>query len=225
MRRILSPVACLATIPLVLLLAGCVGDPPLPRHSGDPVVAPLKAAHTVRFAAMSGALTDGERLSLVRFLAKSGLVIGDRVRVEQAADGDSLAAARRAAIIDELTQAGLRAEAMAGGADARDAIDVAVERSVAKAPGCPNWRDPGIFEAPVERAKNGPPSNYGCATAANLAQEIARPADLLVGETPDATRAPAFRSQTTINAPVVSTVAAPSTSGSSGTGASSGGAQ
>lgn len=207
----------LRSLPFLLLLNGCAGDPNLPHMSGDPTVAPLKATHPVHFSAASAVIDTPERLSLNRFLAGAGLVRGDRVRVEQAAAGDEIGQVRRAAIVEELRLAGFRAEPMAGGADRRDALDVAIERATASAEGCPDWHDPSIWEAPVERAKNGLRPNFGCATASNLAQQIARPQDLIVGEVPDAARAQAFRSQASQNAPV-RTVAAPSTSGDSNTG-------
>ena len=215
----------LRSLPFLLLLNGCVGDPDLPHMAGEPTVAPLRVTHAVHFAATSAVIDGAERLSLNRFLAGAGLARGDRVRVEQVAAQDEVAQVRRAAIIEELRLAGLRAEPMAGGADRRDALDVAIERSSAAVQGCPDWHDPSIWGAPVERAKNGVRPNFGCATAANLAAEIARPQDLIAGEAPDAARAPAFVSSAAQNAPV-KTVAAPSTGGSgsgSGNGAGSSG--
>lgn len=207
----------LRSLPFLLLLNGCAGDPDLPHMSGDPTVAPLKATHPVHFAASSAVIDTPELVSLNRFLAGAGLARGDRVRVEQAAASDEIGQVRRAAIVEELRQAGFRAEPMAGGADRRDALDVAVERTTASVQGCPDWHDPSIWEAPVERAKNGLRPNFGCATASNLAQEIARPQDLVAGEVADAAHAPAFRSQSSMNAPVT-TVAAPSTNGNSNAG-------
>ena len=212
-------------LPFLLLLTGCAGDPDLPHMSGEPAVVPARATHAVHFTATSAVIDSGELLSLNRFLAGAGLSRGDRVRVEQVAAQDEVGQVRRAAIVDELRLAGLRAEPMAGGGARRDALEVAVERSSAAVQGCPDWHDPSIWEAPVEQAKNGLRPNFGCATAANLAAEIARPQDLIAGERPDAVRAPAFVSSAAQNAPV-RTVAAPSTGGSgsgSGNGASASG--
>ena len=125
MRRLLR------SLPVLLFLNGCAGDPDLAHMSGEPTVAPLKATHAVHFAAASAVIDTSEQLSLNRFLAGAGLARGDRVRVEQAAASDEVGQVRRAAIVEELRLAGFRAEPMAGGADKRDTLDVAVERSAA----------------------------------------------------------------------------------------------
>ena len=52
-----------------------------------------------------------------------------------------------------------------------------VSAAGASVPGCPDWRDTDLTTS------EGQASNYGCATALNLAAMIADPADLIHGKT------------------------------------------
>ena len=52
-----------------------------------------------------------------------------------------------------------------------------VRGATASVPGCPNWGSRKLGE------REGQDSNYGCATAMNLAAMIADPADLVRGQT------------------------------------------
>lgn len=56
-----------------------------------------------------------------------------------------------------------------------------VAQAGASVPECPDWRDTTLT------ASEGQASNYGCATASNLAAMIADPADLLHGKHADGT--------------------------------------
>jgi pilus assembly protein CpaD len=57
-------------------------------------------------------------------------------------------------------------------------LRVVVERYVATGPKCPDWSQPD-----ADRLTNELPSDFGCATAANLAAMAVDPHDLIAGRT------------------------------------------
>ena len=182
--RFRSTLSCALPAALMLLLAACTapdGPPPARMTEGLPVADRQEAVHAVRFAPGSPAPDEAERRRLGAFLDALRLRPGDRVAVEYREEEASAIAERRtASLLDALQSRGLRAvrrgwEAGLG----PDLLRVAADRTTLAAPGCPDWtEDMGA------KWLNRPAPNLGCATAANLAAQAARPADLVEGEVP-----------------------------------------
>jgi pilus assembly protein CpaD len=132
-----------------------------------------------------GGLDGSERARLGDWFASLGLRYGDRIYVDQGGFDDP---AVRQAVADAAAYYGLLlsqgAPATAGPVRARG-VRVVVARTSASVPGCPIWEDE-LVGAPERTA-----TNFGCATQSNLANMIADPNDLVLGQTPhDVTPAP-----------------------------------
>jgi pilus assembly protein CpaD len=167
----------------VLLVAGCNPNPnpeltaPAPLSMQPPPkqiqVQLASFDYEIYFARGAKALTSTQSAGLASFLRTSGIGEGDSVTVE-GSGASSLGAAREAAVVAELKR--LRIDAVSGTDPklAADALRVHADHAVATAPTCPDWSKPEPDEP-----NNTTSSNYGCATAANLAAMIANPADLV----------------------------------------------
>ncbi len=106
------------------------------------------------------------------FLSRQGNLFNLRVTLAGQAD-DSLAAVRQF-----LVARGVRPSHISRGTAAVTAgnVEIAAERYVAAPPSCPDWSNANILDG-----ANTNSSNFGCATASNLARMVADPRDLVVG--------------------------------------------
>jgi pilus assembly protein CpaD len=116
---------------------------------------------------------------LVDWFDSLNLRYGDRVAV----DDPSNSSVNRAAVAAVASRYGLilqDAAPVTRGEVAPGMFRVVVSRSKAEVPGCPDWSRSSIGEF------NGDtPSNFGCATNANLAAMVANPEDLVSGHRSD----------------------------------------
>jgi len=140
-----------------------------------------RSTYEVRFAPGATSLGPAETTRLARFVAAGGILPDDRIAIEQSDSVSKAAEQRRDALLKALRTQGVGASvSMATAPQAgRDRIVLMIERAVATRPACPDWSKPPIdYSAQVS-------SNFGCATASNLAAMVADPADLLHGKPTD----------------------------------------
>lgn len=103
------------------------------------------------------------------------LGFGDRVSL----DDPSGNPANRAAVASAANRFGVAVQDTAPvtqGEIVPGTFRVVVSRSKAEVPGCPDWS-----RSSIGNYNNDAPSNYGCATNANLAAMVANPNDLVAG--------------------------------------------
>jgi pilus assembly protein CpaD len=164
----------------VALLAGCA--PYVTEWSPDDAPKTLQvdvARHTyaVQFAPGAATLGAAEATRLAHFVQAGGILPQDRIAIAAADPATKLAERRRNALLAALHGQGVGASAAAASLPkiGQDRVVLEIEHAVVTPPECPNWSKPPIdYSAQVS-------SNFGCATATNLAQMIADPADLLHG--------------------------------------------
>lgn len=130
---------------------------------------------TVAFVPGSARLVPADAARLRGWAATGAIGAGDRVRVA-AAGGPALAAARVAAISRELLRYQIVASASTLPALAPNRAVIGSERYLVTTPACPDWS-----KSPDNNFTNTPMSNFGCATATDLALMAASPADLAAG--------------------------------------------
>jgi pilus assembly protein CpaD len=165
-------------LPLFVLLAGCADFTTqwMPDDSPKAIrVDVARSSYEVRFAAGSANLGSAETMRLARFVAAGGIQPQDRLALEQADTLGKLAERRRDALLKALRTNGVGTSVSLAAAPkvGRDRVVIDIERGVATAPPCPDWSKPPIdYSAQVS-------SNFGCATASNLAAMAADPTDLL----------------------------------------------
>ncbi|MBX9814170.1 MAG: pilus assembly protein CpaD [Proteobacteria bacterium SG_bin5] len=163
---------------LPALLAACTGTQNRGLESvHQPVVSRTDYAFDVGTDA-SG-LAAGEAQRLAGWLASLKLSYGDRVAIDDGAAGTSPAA--RAQIAGIIAPYGLMLSdgaPITQAAVAPGTLRVVVTRSVARVPGCPDFTR---VQYPEFEGNSG--SNHGCATNTNLAAMVARPEDLVLGQT------------------------------------------
>jgi pilus assembly protein CpaD len=185
-------------------------------------VSAVKLTHTVRFAAGDVTPNSAEVGALDDFLAQGGgITRGDAVLVERHAG--AMEDKRAARLVAALAHQGLRPAIALTDATPAGEMRLTVERYVAYVPNCPNWTG-----APGNNTANTLHSDFGCATATNLAAMVADPRDLLIGREPgpvsgDAALAPIDRYRTGKVKPLISSDA--SSSGAQGGSASAGPSQ
>jgi pilus assembly protein CpaD len=135
----------------------------------------IELHHDVAFAKGSSDLTQAESKRLDDFITRQQVGYGDAVEI-RVPGNDQRAEARQAATVGErLTREGVaftRSPVASPGG-----VRVAVVRSVAIPPACPDWRKPDDDGDPSNTAM----SNFGCANMRNLGLMIADPSELLVG--------------------------------------------
>jgi pilus assembly protein CpaD len=123
-----------------------------------------------------GGLAPAEQARLDAWFGSLQLGYGDRVFVDggyadpRARDDVARVASAYGLLLSD------GAPVLAGAAQP-GAIRVVVSRSVATVPGCPIWEDPLIGQS------SRTSTNYGCAINSNIAQMIADPNDLVLGQT------------------------------------------
>ncbi len=160
------------TLP-ALLLAGCAGY----NGSLDSVHQPVVSRQdlTLDLQAANGRLAPGESRRLAEWMGAMNLRYGDRLAIDDGGDGST----GRADIAAAAGRYGLmladRAPAT-GRPNSPDSIRVVLTRTTASVPGCPDYSHPTMMTADASTS-----SNFGCATAANLAAMVADPADLVRG--------------------------------------------
>lgn len=177
-----SRFAPLLLAPLALL-AGCGTY----NGSLDSVYQPVVARNDFVFdVATSGyGLAPGEGARLAGWMAAMGLRYGDRVAIDDGADGSTA----REEIGTLAGKYGLivadRAPATVGQI-APGTIRVVVTRMTANVPGCPDFSRQ--YQPDFSASTT---SNFGCATNSNLARMVADPADLVRGAPGSPTSDPA----------------------------------
>lgn len=167
------PRPALALVAPALLLAGCAG------YNGglDSVHQPVVSRQdlTLDLQASNGRLAPGEDRRLAEWMGAMNLRYGDRLAIDDGADGST----GRGEIAAAAGRYGLmladRAPAT-GRPGGSDSVRVVLTRTTASVPGCPDYSHPTMMTADASTS-----SNFGCATAANLAAMIADPADLVRG--------------------------------------------
>lgn len=127
------------------------------------------------FAPGSAHLGYGEAARLARLVQTGEIGASDRVLVSPSGP-PVLAAHRVAAIGAELLRYNITASMAPLAEVPRDSAIVTVERYLVTLPPCPNWSKP-----PAADFTNMQASNFGCATATNLGEMLASPADLASG--------------------------------------------
>lgn len=165
---------------LALLLAACA--PQAAQWSGAESSKEIKVEwvnfrHDVSFTTGQAAPSDFERARFQSFLAQMRMTPSSRVAVAAAAG--PLAAPRAEAIMALLAEQRIESTSLARGSVGDlgpGSVAVIIGRYVATPPNCPDWRKPAN-----QNFQNSPSSNFGCATAANLALMVEDPADLLRG--------------------------------------------
>jgi pilus assembly protein CpaD len=172
-RTALLPRPALALLAPALLLAGCAG------YNGglDSVHQPIVSRQdlTLDLQADGSRLAPGEDRRLAEWMGAMNLRYGDRLAIDDGADGstgrsDIAAAAGRYGLL-------LADRAPATGRpDSPGTVRVVLTRTSAAVPGCPDYRH---FSGATADASTS--SNFGCATASNLAAMVADPADLVRG--------------------------------------------
>ncbi|WP_346344724.1 CpaD family pilus assembly lipoprotein [Sphingomonas sp. dw_22] len=166
-----------------LLLAGCG------TYNGgiDSIHQPVvqRSDYVLDLQTAGSDLAPGENQRLAGWMAAMNLRYGDRIAIDDGADG----ATGRSEIAAEAGHYGLmladRAPATAGQI-APGTIRVVVTRMSASVPGCPDYSHPAEFTADASTS-----SNFGCATNGNLAAMVADPADLVRGAPGSPTADPA----------------------------------
>jgi pilus assembly protein CpaD len=157
-----------------LLLGGCGGT-----YSGgletahQPVV--QRNDYVLDLRSTGYGLAAGEARRLAGWFAAMNLRYGDRVSIDDGADGET----GRAEIAVQVKEYGLLLSEQAPvtvGQIAPGTVRVVVTRMTAGVPNCPDFSrtNPPDFSASTN-------SNFGCATSSNLAAMIADPGDLVRG--------------------------------------------
>jgi pilus assembly protein CpaD len=182
----MSRTSILAAALLGLGLAGCASAPTDGRLNAhfNPSVNAMHQPVVQRTDFVFDATTSGDGLSsavqdrLDGWFTSIGLRYGDRITID---DRSSYAANARGDVARVAARYGLVLTGDAAPITAGDispgTIRVVASRSTASVEGCPDWPETDNGVAPPQNTS----SNYGCATASNLAAMIANPDDLIAG--------------------------------------------
>lgn len=123
-----------------------------------------------------GGIPEGERARLDAWFRSLQLGYGDRVFVD-GGYADPQARAEVAALAADYGLLLSEGAPLTAGSPQPGSVRVIVSRSAAFVPGCPTWEDPQIGQS------SRTSTNYGCSVNSNLAQMIADPNDLVLGQT------------------------------------------
>ncbi len=169
-------------------LAGCATPPAQPlgavtTEAPNPIqVTLVREGHALHFAPAAAIPDRMETASLNSFLATGGAAPGDTILIERTPPstlkGNTLEVRREATLVAALTRQGLRPSVSYTPSLVPGDMSLTLERYVASAPNCPNWS-----KKPGNDFGNTLHSDFGCATATNLAAMVADPRDLIVGQT------------------------------------------
>jgi pilus assembly protein CpaD len=173
------PVPALAGI--AGLLAGCANGPNHPvgpeRTTEMPNAIDVSVAHrtlAVHFEPGELAPRPKDVAALNVLMATGDVAPGDTIRIERAAG--VLADGRARALSAALARQGFRPTLAAPGGAPDDELRLVVEHATATVARCPNWTKP-----PGNDLENTMPSDFGCASATDLAAMVADPRDLVEG--------------------------------------------
>lgn len=171
----------LAAAVTILSLAGCASAPQQPMGPERTTEAPNAIEVSVTHRTLAVHFQPGEaapRVADVRalnvLLASGDVGRGDAVRIERSAG--ALADVRARALASALARQGLRPSLAPPGGTPDDELRLVVEHATASVPNCPNWSKP-----PGNDLANTLHSDFGCATAMDLAAMVADPRDLVEG--------------------------------------------
>lgn len=177
--------------PLLIVLglgnSGCTAPQPTPMgkstENPNPIqVSVVREGHAVHFHPGVSKPDAVETAALNSFLTANGASRGDTVLVERrlagGAKGDALELRREAVMVAALSRQGLRPSVGYSPSLAPGEMSLTLEHYVANVPDCPNWSKPVGNDF-----ANTLHSDFGCATATNLAAMVDDPHDLLVGRT------------------------------------------
>ena len=171
----------LAVAALAAALAGCASAPEQhfdeARTTEAPNAIEVSVAHrtlAVHFEPGETAPKPKDVAALNVLLATGDIAPGDEVRIERAAS--VIADARARALASALARQGLRPTMVAPGGAPEGELHLVVEHATATVPRCPNWTKP-----PGNDFDNTLHSDFGCATALDLAAMVADPRDLIEG--------------------------------------------
>jgi pilus assembly protein CpaD len=179
MIRMPRPSGCPSVLgALSLVLAGCAAAP-TPTPDAVLTEAPnavqtrsVTATHSVRLGEGEAVLDAAQIADLRNFLQATDASQGTPVQVRTAAGDQD----RAAPMIAALHALGFQPTLSSDSTIAPGEVRLVIESVVASAPACPNWSRP-----PGNDAANAVHSDFGCASAANLAAMVADPRDLMVG--------------------------------------------
>ncbi|MFZ5608462.1 MAG: CpaD family pilus assembly lipoprotein [Pseudomonadota bacterium] len=164
-----------------VILGGCAmeqGDNAGLAYERQPEVRMVRLAHDIQLTPGSDTLSDAEYARLAAFLSRGGVGYGDELQIDVASETDYDANA--AILARALARYGLSLDGGAvayGAAPAPGGLRLVVTRYVLEAPACPDWSQPNY-----NNWSNARSSNFGCATYANIAQQVANPRDLIEGQ-------------------------------------------
>jgi pilus assembly protein CpaD len=171
----------LAAVGFAGALAGCLSGPNKPlepyRTTEAPNAIEVSVIHrtlAVHFDPEQTAPRPKDVEALNVLLATHDIAPGDTVRIERAAS--VIADARARGLASALARQGLKATLAAPGGAPEGELRLVVEHAVAAVPDCPNWTKP-----PGNDFENTLHSDFGCATAVDLAAMVADPRDLVEG--------------------------------------------
>lgn len=168
-----------ATTALALLLATGVADAAKPNRSVESVHQPIvnRTDYVLDVGVGPHGLAYGEADRLAGWFDGLGLGYGDTITLD---DPMGMRDTAHDAIAAVVSRYGMllahNAAPITAGRPAPGAVRVVVSRSVAHVEGCSDWSHTNAEYA------SGSASNFGCATAGNLAAMIANPEDLVVGQ-------------------------------------------
>jgi len=142
----------------------------------------VREGHSLHFAPAAAIPDRLETASLNEFLSSSGAAPGDTILIERTPPSslrnNTLEVRREATLVAALKRQGLRPSVSYTPTLAPGDMSLTLERFIATVPNCPNWS-----KHPGNDFDNALHSDFGCATATNLAAMIADPRDLVVGQT------------------------------------------
>lgn len=172
----LFPVA----LPLLFAMAACA--PGAAEYTKTEAPTQLRIDRAVSqiqlaFARGSYRLAPGESARLHHLIRSGAIGPDDRVVIAPAG-GPHLAEERALAVSRELLRFGIVSDTRLLTTVPPDHAIVIVGRYMVTLPACPNWS-----EKPASDFSNERTSNFACADATNLGLMVARPADLVAGET------------------------------------------
>lgn len=166
----------LASLAPALLLGACMGTQNRGLESvHQPVVS--RSDYAIDLAVAGGRLAAGERQRLGGWMDSMQVSFGDRVAIDDPASEGVAARRDVAAVVAGYglllsTDAPITAAAVTPGT-----IRVVISRMRASVPGCPDWSRNASTEF-----NSNTSSNQGCAINSNLAAMVARPEDLVHGQ-------------------------------------------
>jgi len=167
-------------IAAALALGACASDPPrlapgASAESPKPIaVSLIKLTHDIPFREAQLAPDERQDADLAAFLGSGEERARDHVFV--LAGSTSLDGERAGALVARLGLRGVSAAVIRDSGQPAGLLRVIVERYVASAPDCPDWSR--IAWANFDNLTS---TNFGCATAADLAAMVADPHDLIGG--------------------------------------------